>query len=148
MTRLFSPKHYPVDELDKRTLTEQWLNWLVTHFHWSNDLINQCNVELLEFVDMLSFVCEHHGMHEAWIICGNDREFMINWPTLILLWQTILMIPTSIGIIANPNYDMDVYMATHFEVRLGTCVESWVEQKAQANSQPKSWEYFCVISCS
>ena len=39
-------------------------------------------------------------MHEAWVICGNDREFMISWPTLMLLWQTILMIPTSIVIVS------------------------------------------------
>ena len=59
VAKLFSPKHYPVDELDKRTLTEQWLNRLVTHFRSSDDLIDQCNAKLLEFVDMLSFVCEH-----------------------------------------------------------------------------------------
>ena len=33
----------------------------------------------------------------------------------------------------------------HFlEVRLGTCVESWVEQKARPNSQDKSYELFCI----
>ena len=48
----FSPKHYPVIELDRGTSTEQWLNWLVTHFCWSNDLVNQLNAELLEFVEM------------------------------------------------------------------------------------------------
>ena len=92
---LFSPKHYPKDELDRGTLTEQWLNWLVTHFCWSNDLVNQCNTELLEFVEMLSYVCEHRGMHEAWFSCGNEWEFMINWPTLMSLWQGI---PTSIDV--------------------------------------------------
>ena len=34
-------------------------------------------------------------MHEAWVFCGNDREFMINWPTQVSLWQAILVIPTS-----------------------------------------------------
>jgi hypothetical protein len=62
----FSPKHYPVDELERGTLTEQWLSRLVTHFRWSNDLVNQRNAELLEFMEMLSFVCEHQGMHKAW----------------------------------------------------------------------------------
>jgi hypothetical protein len=28
-------------------------------------------------------------------LCGNDREFMINWPTMMSLWQAILVIPTS-----------------------------------------------------
>jgi len=93
--RLFSPKHYPVDELDRGTLTEQWLNRLVTHFRWSDDLVNQCNAELLEFVEMLCSVCERRSMQEAWVFCGNDREFMINWPTMMSLWQAILVIPTS-----------------------------------------------------
>ena len=35
-------------------------------------------------------------MHEAWVFCGNNREFMINWPTLMLLWQAICVFPTSI----------------------------------------------------
>jgi hypothetical protein len=69
----------------------------VTHFHGSNAFGNQCNVELLEFVEMLSYVCEHRGMHEACVFCGNDREFMINWPKFLMsLWRAILVIPTSI----------------------------------------------------
>jgi hypothetical protein len=52
-------------------------------------------MELLEFVEILSFVYEHKGMHEAWVYCGNDQEFMINWPTLMLLWQAICVVPTS-----------------------------------------------------
>jgi hypothetical protein len=54
VTRLFSPKHYPMDALDRSTLTKQWLNRLVTHFKWSYILVNQVNAELLEFVEMLS----------------------------------------------------------------------------------------------
>ena len=34
-------------------------------------------------------------MHETWAFCGSDCEFMLNWPTLISLWQYVLMIPTS-----------------------------------------------------
>jgi hypothetical protein len=30
-------------------------------------------------------------------------------------------------------------------VRLGTCVESWIKQKARANSQHKANEYFYKI---
>ena len=83
------PKHCPIDELERGILTQHWLNQLVTHFRWSDDLVKQCNVELLEFVE----ICGHRGMHKA---CGNDHEFMINWPILMLLWQTIFVIPTSI----------------------------------------------------
>jgi hypothetical protein len=33
----------------------------------------------------------------------------------------------------------------HFlKVRLGTCVESWGEQKARPNSQHKSQQYGCI----
>ena len=65
--KLFSPKHYPVHELDRGTSTEQWLNQLVTNFYWSDDLVNQCNAELLGFVEMLSSIYEHRGMHEDWV---------------------------------------------------------------------------------
>jgi hypothetical protein len=34
-------------------------------------------------------------MHEVWVFCGRNREFKINWPTLMSLWQAILVIPTS-----------------------------------------------------
>jgi hypothetical protein len=57
--RFFSPKHYPMDALDQGTLTEQWLNRLVIHFKWSFVLVDQANAELLEFVEMLSSVCQH-----------------------------------------------------------------------------------------
>jgi hypothetical protein len=30
--------------------------------------------------------------------CGNDREFMMNWPTLMSLWQVILVIPTHVDV--------------------------------------------------
>ena len=43
-------KHYPVDESDKGTLIEQSLNRLVTYFRRSNDLVNEYNGELLEFL--------------------------------------------------------------------------------------------------
>ena len=33
---------------------------------------------------------------------------------------------------------------TEMDVKLGTCVESWVEQKARPNSQHKSRKYFCI----
>ncbi|KAG0593808.1 hypothetical protein M758_UG021100 [Ceratodon purpureus] len=96
--RLFSPKHYPMDALDRGTLTEQWLNLLVTHFKWSSVLVDQANAEVLKFVEMLSSACKNRSMHEAWVFCGRDREFKINWPTLMLLWQAILVIPTSIAV--------------------------------------------------
>jgi hypothetical protein len=40
----------------------------------------------------------------------------------------------------SPNYDMDAYIQHFLEVRLGTCVVSWVEQNARPTSQPKSCE--------
>jgi hypothetical protein len=47
--------------------------------------------------------------------------------------------------ILSPKFDMDSHIATPFwEVRFGTCVKSWIEQKARPNSQYKSHEYFCI----
>ena len=54
----------------------------------------QCGIA--KFVKILSSICEHWGVHETWVFCGNDWEFMINWPTLMSQRQTILVIPTSI----------------------------------------------------
>ena len=34
-------------------------------------------------------------MYEAWVFCGCDQQFNINWPTLMSLWQAILVNPTS-----------------------------------------------------
>ena len=94
--------NYPIDELDIVTLTEQWVNWLVTHFRRSDD-VNQCNADLLEFVEMLSSICEYRDMHEAWVFCDNDEEFMINWPPLVSLWQAIFVIPTR-TVICEPSF--------------------------------------------
>ena len=77
-TRLFNPKHYPIDALDRGTLTEQWLNRLMTHFNWSYVLVDQAYAELLEFMEMLSTACQHQSMHETWVFCDRDREFKIN----------------------------------------------------------------------
>jgi hypothetical protein len=46
--------------------------------------------------------------------------------------------------VLSPKYGMNGYMATLLEARLGTCVESWVEQKARPCSQHKSLKYFCI----
>ena len=64
-------------------------------FRRSDDLVSQCNAELLKFVEIVYYVCEHQDMHEARIFCGNDWEFTIDWPTLMSLWQAILVIPTN-----------------------------------------------------
>jgi hypothetical protein len=42
------------------------------------------------------------------------------------------------------KYDMDEHMATLLEVRLGTCVERWAEQKARIDSQHKPYEDICI----
>jgi hypothetical protein len=96
--RLFSPKHYPLDDLDMGQMIETWLARLVLHFQWGPEPVDQCNVELLEFVEMLSSVCQQKGIHEAWTFCGFDREFMLNWPLLMSLWQCVLVIPTSTAV--------------------------------------------------
>ena len=54
--RLFSLKHYPINELDIGILTEQ----LVTHFRWSDDLVNQCNMECPSFS-----TCINKNLHQA-----------------------------------------------------------------------------------
>ena len=52
---------------------------------------------MLEYVKMLSFVCEHRGMQEAWgfFVAMTKSSWLIG-PTLMSLWQAILVIPTSI----------------------------------------------------
>ena len=50
-------------------------------------------MELLKFVKTLASMCQHKGIHETWAFCGSDREFMLNWPTLMSLWQYLLVIP-------------------------------------------------------
>ena len=52
-------------------------------------------MELLEFVETLALICQYKGMHETWAFCESDCEFMLNWPTLMSLWQYVLVIPTS-----------------------------------------------------
>ena len=79
-------------------MTETWLARIVSHFQWDQELVGRCNAELLEFVETLASMCQHKGMHETWAFCGSDREFMLNWPTLISLWQYVLVIPTSTSI--------------------------------------------------
>jgi hypothetical protein len=79
-------------------MIETWLARLVLHFQWGPEPVDQCNVELLEFVEMLSSVCQQKGIHEAWTFCGFDREFMLNWPLLMSLWQCVLVIPTSTAV--------------------------------------------------
>ena len=83
--KLFSPKHYPLDDHDRGQLTETWLVRIVSHFQWDQELVGRCNAELLEFVETLASMCQHKGMHETWTFCGSDREFMLNWPTLMSL---------------------------------------------------------------
>ena len=39
--------------------------------------------------------------------------------------------------VVSPKYDMDVYMATFLEVRLGTCVESQVLSRVEATVEPE-----------
>ena len=48
--------------------------------------------------------------------------------------------------VLSPKYDMDAYVATLFggEVRLETCVGSWVGRKARPNFQHKSRKYLCM----
>ena len=98
LAKLFSPKHYPLDDHDRGQLTETWLTRIVSHSQWDPELVGRCNAELLEFVETLASICQHKGMYETWAFCGSDREFMLNWLTLMSLWQYVLVIPTSTAI--------------------------------------------------
>jgi hypothetical protein len=108
----FSPKHYHVDELDKGTLTEQQLKRLVTYFHGVmilliNAMRNcynlwRCYVLLWTPKNAQSLLFFFFGFFFVFFFgfFGNEWEFMINWPTLILLWQAILVIPTSSALVS------------------------------------------------
>lgn len=80
-----SPKHYPLDEIERYQFIEQWLDILLTRFDWNNDIANQCKRKILDFVETLIKVCDWKGVHEAWLCCGIDREFMRNWPIMMKL---------------------------------------------------------------
>ena len=73
-------------------------------------------------MEMLLFVCEHRGMHEVWVFCGNDGEFMIDWPTLLLLWQAILVMPTSI-VVGDRGFPKHNWVKSERKTRLNldTC---------------------------
>jgi hypothetical protein len=79
-------------------MTETLLAQLVLHFQWGFELVDRCNAKLLEFVEMLSFVCQQKDKHEARTLCGSNKEFMLNWPMLMSLWQCVLVIPTSTAV--------------------------------------------------
>ena len=87
-----SPKHYPLDEIERYQLTEQMAWHITTRFDWNNDIANQCKRKILDFVEISMKVCERKGEHEAWLCCGTDREFMRNWHTMMKLWQWIVVI--------------------------------------------------------
>jgi hypothetical protein len=46
--------------------------------------------------------------------------------------------------VLSSKYEMNAYMATLLEVRLGTCDESRLKQKAKPNSQTQVLQLFCI----
>ena len=93
--RLLGPTRYRLDEIERNQLIKQWLDKLLVRFDWNNDIANQCKREILEFVETLMNVCEWNGIHKAWLFCGTNQEFMQSWPTMMKLWQWILIILAS-----------------------------------------------------
>ena len=57
-----------------------------------------------------------------------------SWDLPLHTWSQILSL----------KYGMDAHMTNFLVVRLGTCVVSWVEQKARPNHQLRPREYLCT----
>ncbi|BBN17305.1 hypothetical protein MPTK1_7g13480 [Marchantia polymorpha subsp. ruderalis] len=98
--KIFSPKYYPGDEIERERVTSQWLERLLEKFG-SHDLeeplVNseRCRQELPEFVSMLASCCERKGMVEAWTFCGEVKDWYASWPNLMHLWQIVMVIPSN-----------------------------------------------------
>lgn len=96
--KLFSPKHFLREFVDRDVVTKEWLRRLLDQFSHNGSFIvenDKCYGEYDEFVAMLFRAFPQHRMHEAWKVCSNEREWIESYPYMMRLWQAILVIHAS-----------------------------------------------------
>ncbi|KAH7351519.1 hypothetical protein KP509_19G001100 [Ceratopteris richardii] len=93
--KLFSPMHYPSDEYDREKKGILWLSRLLTRMDKHVIDVHGCENEVKVFMDTMYYGCESMNIKDAWRVFSNTSHWHDKFPSLMRLWQIILVLPIS-----------------------------------------------------
>lgn len=91
--KLFSPKHYPTEELECEASTKKWLEKILQQYGRLVDNSKKCMGELDSFTSVLSSNFQHKGFCDAWAVCKADIIMRDSFPNLMMLWEILSVVP-------------------------------------------------------
>ncbi|KAI5082401.1 hypothetical protein GOP47_0002144 [Adiantum capillus-veneris] len=93
--KLFSPKHYPSEELLLEARSKQWLLQVLRQYGSLVESVEKCMGELDSFTTVLSSNFKHKSFRDAWEVCRDDIIMHDSFPNLMKLWEILSVVPVS-----------------------------------------------------
>ncbi|MCO5571269.1 hypothetical protein L7F22_025007 [Adiantum nelumboides] len=93
--KLFSPKHYPREELECKAPSKKWLLTILQQYGRLVDNTKKCMGEMDSFTSVLSSNFKHKGFCDAWAVCKADIIMRDSFPNLMKLWEILSVIPVN-----------------------------------------------------
>ncbi|MCO5581667.1 hypothetical protein L7F22_035556 [Adiantum nelumboides] len=93
--KLFSPKHYPVEEFEMETCSKLWLEKILEQFGSLIADKEKCMGEMDSFTMVLASNFKHKSFCEAWDVCKNDVTMRDSFPNMMRLWEILSVVPVN-----------------------------------------------------
>lgn len=79
VVKLFSPMHYPINEIERTSAFNLWLEKLLDIFVTIENECDLYQVEMPEFVEKMKHACAHKNINKMWAHCNSTLEWWTNW---------------------------------------------------------------------
>jgi hypothetical protein len=79
VAKLFSPTHYPINEIERTSASNLWLEKLLDIFVTIENECDLYQVEMVEFVERMKHACAHKNINKMWAQCNSTLEWWTNW---------------------------------------------------------------------
>ncbi|MCO5572982.1 hypothetical protein L7F22_026744 [Adiantum nelumboides] len=96
--KLFSPKHYPSEELEMDASSKAWLKTILTQYETLVDDVEKCMGEMDVFTMVLASNFKCKGFRDAWNVCKDDVTMRDSFPNMMRLWEILSIIPVNTAV--------------------------------------------------
>ncbi|MCO5608336.1 hypothetical protein L7F22_062543 [Adiantum nelumboides] len=115
--KLFSPKHYPSEELEMETCSKFWLGKLLSQFGSLVGAMEICMGELDSFTAVLVSNFKHKSFRDAWQVCKDDMTMQDSFPNLMKLWGILSVVPIN-SAVAERGFSLQNTIKTSQRTRM------------------------------
>ncbi|MCO5558163.1 hypothetical protein L7F22_011740 [Adiantum nelumboides] len=124
--KIFSPKHYPTEELECEASTKKWIEKILHQYGRLVDSVEKCMGELDSFTSILSSNFKHKGFCDAWAICKDDIIMRDSFPNLMKLWEIMSVVPVNTAAVERGFSLQNIIKTAHRTSMSVTTLENYM----------------------